>query len=110
MGVEHFVAAYAVCSEAFPAYIFKKPSLYIGLYCIMYFKIMPVSKFCHMVHRLSEQVHVIVVERRSYLVKLFYCIDIQHIVSDVIFYSLPGISNRAKTVAKITKKIRIFAG
>ena len=80
MGMKNLIAADAVSSEAFPAYIFKQSSLNICLNGVVYLNIMSASKFRYMVHCLSEQVHVIVVEWCGYLVKLFYSIDVQHIV------------------------------
>ena len=102
--MKHFVTAYAVCSEAFAADVFKKPSLYIGLYGVMYLYVVLLSKFRYMVNGLAEKLHVIIVEWSRDLVKLLYCIDVQHNILILVVESLRHLKNRGKTVAKITKK------
>ena len=41
---------------------------------------MHACELCYVIDCLSEQVHVVEVERSSYLVKSLYGIDIQHVV------------------------------
>ena len=78
--MQYFISTYAVSSESAAAYIFKKPSLYIRLHCIVYLEVMHACKLCYVIDRLSEQVHVVEVERSSNLVESLYGIDIQHVV------------------------------
>ena len=83
MCMKDFIAAHTVSSEACPANIFKQSPLNICLYCVMYLNIVSASKFRYMIDCSSEQFHIVIVEWSGNLVKLFYCIDVQHIIQIV---------------------------
>ena len=104
MCVKNFISADAVCSETFGAYIFQKSPFYIGLDGVMYLYLVLLSKFRHVIYCLLEKLHIVVVERCSYLVQMLYCIDIQHNILLHIAERLLTLENREKTLAKITKK------
>ena len=103
VGVENFVAAYAVSSEAFGTDIFQKSSFYICLDCIMNLYVVLLSKFRYMIYSLVEELHIIVVEWSSDLVQVFYCVNIQHNILHLVVGRAMAPLNRGKTVAKITK-------
>ena len=76
MCMKHLVAADTVCSESLAAYIFKQSSLYISLDCIVNPDVVLCREFCHMIHCLAQQVHVVIVEGCRDLVELLYCAEI----------------------------------
>ena len=80
VGMKHFIAADAVCSEALAADVFEKSSLDICLDCIVHLDVMPACKFGYMVNCLSEQFHVVIVEWGRDLVESLYGVDIQHFI------------------------------
>ena len=78
--MQHLVTAHAVCTETLAADILQQPSLDVCLHGIMYLYAIPFSHFSSMVHRLAQQIHIVIVERSGNLVKFLYNIDIQHLV------------------------------
>ena len=76
--MKDFITTYAIRTESFRTDIFEKSSLHIRLYSIVHLDIVLLCKHCHMIDSLAKKIHIIVIERSRYLVKLFYNAVIKH--------------------------------
>ena len=96
MSVKDLVAADAVRSEAFSAYVFEQPAFHVGLDRIVHLYVMACGKYCHMIDRSAEQFHVVEIERGRDFVKLVYSVGIHHFQ----FKITPSLKFRVKRLQK----------